>query len=171
MKTGLTNKIKKTHILFNDFIRSCLDIHYTSTVMHEVFILFNGIFNTCLIIKGRWYEIEKLPMELKAHWSFPITCDVTCLETYKNIKTIHFNKTWINLIYVHRFLDFASTRVLLKTCPALSWDQDLLSFSWVNRFQAEKGNRKVSHLVQFLFTCACESNVMIVASLAQCAFT
>ena len=66
--------------------------------------------------------------------------DVTCLETYKKYKTTHCSKTWIN---VHRFLDFANTRILAKTCPALSWDQALLSLSWVNRFQARKANRKV----------------------------
>ena len=37
-------------------------------------------------------------------------------------------------------------------CPALSWDQALLSYSWVNRFQAGKVNRKDSHLVQYLCT-------------------
>ena len=48
---------------------------------------------------------------------------------------MHCSKTWIKL---HRFLDFAHTRILPKTCPTLSWDQALLSFSWVNRFQAGK---------------------------------
>ena len=96
---------------------------------------------------------------------------VICLETYQTAKTMHCSKTWINL---HRFLDFANTRILLETCPGLSWDQALRSFSWVNRFQADQANRKFSHLVHYLFTwitCACESNViMIVASLA-CALT
>ena len=89
-----------------------------------------------------------------------MTSDVTWLETYKNIKTMHCSKTWINL---HRFLDFVNacafdhicmekprykfliiiiiiinTRILPKTCPALSWDQALLSFSWVNSFKAGK---------------------------------
>ena len=86
---------------------------------------------------------------------------VICLETYQTSKTMHCSKTWINL---HRFLDFANTRILLETCPGLSWDQALRSFSWVNTFQADQANRKFSHLV-------CESNViMIVASLA-CALT
>ena len=75
---------------------------------------------------------------------------------------------------LHLFLIFASTRILPKTCPALSWDQALLSFFLVNRFQASKANRKVSHLVQHLctwITCACESTVtMIVASFVS-AFT
>ena len=48
---------------------------------------------------------------------------------------MHCSKTWINL---HRFLDFAHTRILPKTCPTLSWDQALLSLSGVNRFQAGK---------------------------------
>ena len=64
-----------------------------------------------------------------------MTSDVTCLETYQNMKTMHCSKTWINL---HRFLDFANTCILPKTCPAPSWDQTLLSFSWVKRFQAGK---------------------------------
>ena len=115
---------------------------------------------------------------LNYHWSLKfieafarMINDVICLETYKTAKTMHCSKTWINL---HRFLEFANTLILLKTCPGLSWDQALLSFSWVNRFQAGKANRKFSHLVHYLFswiTCACESNViMIVASLA-CALT
>ena len=63
---------------------------------------------------------------------------------------------------LHLFLDFASTRILPKTCPALSWDRALLSFSWINRFQPGKANRKTPHLVQYLstwITCACESTV------------
>ena len=55
---------------------------------------------------------------------------------------------------LHRSLDFASSRILPKTCPALSWDQALLSFSWVNRFQAGKANWKVPRfIVQYLCTC------------------
>ena len=103
---------------------------------------------------------RKLPQEFKAYWSFRMTSDVTCSETYKSIKTMHCSETWISF-YLHRFLDFASTHILPKTCPALSWDQALLSISWVNRFQAGKANRKVSHIVQYLcnwITCACESN-------------
>ena len=78
-----------------------------------------------------------------------MTSDITCLEMYKNVKTMHWSKTWINL---HRFLDFANTCIIPKMCPALSWDQALLSYSWVNRFQAGKVNRKDSHLVQYLCT-------------------
>ena len=77
----------------------------------------------------------------------------------------------LNKLKLHLFLDFASTLILPKTCPALSWDQALLSFFWVNRFRAGKANRKVSHLVQHLctwITCACESTLtMIVASLVS----
>ena len=68
---------------------------------------------------------------------------------------MHCSKTWIN---VHRFLDFANTRILAKTCPALSWDQALLSLCWVNR------NRKVlpfNAVLVYWITCACESNVII----------
>ena len=71
-----------------------------------------------------------------------MTREVTCLETYKNVKTKHCSKTWINL---HRFLGFANTRILPKTCPLLSWDQALLSFSWVKRFQPAKQIEK-SHI-------------------------
>ena len=78
-----------------------------------------------------------------------MTSDITCLEMYKNVTTMHWSKTWINL---HRFLDFADTCIISKMCPALSWDQALLSYSWVNRFQAGKVNRKDSHLVQYLCT-------------------
>ena len=47
----------------------------------------------------------------------PMTRDVTCLDTYKDVKTMHCNKTWINF---HRFLDFANTPILPKPCPLLS---------------------------------------------------
>ena len=53
--------------------------------------------------KGRWYEIEKLTLEFKAYWSFRMTSDVACLETYKNIYTMHFvqrSETWVNLTYI-----------------------------------------------------------------------
>ena len=62
-----------------------------------------------------------------------MTSDIKCLEMYKNVKTMHWSKTWINL---HRFLDFANTCIISKTCLALSWEQTLLSYSWINRFQA-----------------------------------
>ena len=87
-------------------------------------------------------------------------------KTYKNINTLKnqaLYETWINFIIIlHPFVDFASTRISPKTCPALSWDQALLLVSWENRFQAGKVNWKVAHLVQFLctwITYACESNV------------
>jgi len=58
---------------------------------------------------------------------------------------------WGEMSAVRRllFLNFASTRILPKTCPWLSWDHAQLSFSRVNRFQAGKANRKVSHLIQY----------------------
>ena len=112
--------------------------------MHEV-LLFNRIFNACSMTKGHWYEIKK-----ENYWSFRMTSDVTCLETYKHINTMHCS--------LHRSLDFASSRILPKTCPALSWDQALLSFSWVNRFQAGKANWKVHpFIVQYLCTCNAHS--------------
>ena len=112
--------------------------------MHEV-LLFNRIFNACSMTKGHWYEIKK-----ENYWSFRMTSDVTCLERYK-----HINTTQCSL---HRSLDFASSRILSKTCPALSWDQALLSFSWVNRFQAGKANWKVPpFIVQYLCTCNAHS--------------
>ena len=37
------------------------------------------------------------------------------------------------------------TILLLKTRPALSWDQALLSFRLVDRFPESKANRKVAH--------------------------
>ena len=68
---------------------------------------------------------------------------------------------YLNKLNLRRFLDFAYTIILSKTRPAISWDQALLSFSWVNRFPAAKANRKVSHfIVQYLctwITCTCES--------------
>ena len=67
----------------------------------------------------------------------------------------------LNKLNLRRFLDFAYTLTLSKTRPAISWDQALLSFSWVNRFPAAKANRKVSHfIVQYLctwITCVYES--------------
>ena len=115
-----------------------------------------------------WYAIQnnekaKLPLEFKALKSFRIKgdVDVTCLKTYKNIKAwkTMYCRNQNKLYSLYRFLEFANTRILLKTCPALSWDQALLLGSWVNRFQAGKGNRKVAHLVQYLWTwitCASE---------------
>ena len=35
---------------------------------------------------------KKLPLEFKAYWSFRMTSDLTCLETYKNFNTMHFVK-------------------------------------------------------------------------------
>ena len=61
----------------------------------------------------------------------------------------NLNKLLYNL---HRFLDFASTRILPKTCPALNWDEALPFSSWVNRFQTGKANWKVAHLVHYLCT-------------------
>ena len=68
-----------------------------------------------------------------------------------------------------------ATRILPKPCPALSWDQALLSLSWVKRFPAGKANPKVCHLVKYLCTCIEPElsnviNVMIVSSLT-CVFT
>ena len=107
--------------------------------------------------KGPWYPMENnkksfsLPPEFKAYWNFQVISNVTCL---KNIKTMHWSQTRINLIY----MDF-------QTCSALSWDEALLSFSLVNRFPAGNANWKVSHLVQFWIqylctwiTCGCEWN-------------
>ena len=138
------------------------------TWLHEILFKLNRIFNPCPMTKGRRYAI--LWNNLNYHWSLKLNWSFCSdekwsnnLETYKNIKTMHCSKTGINL---DRFLDFANTRdrILAKTCPALSWDQAMLSFSWVNRFQASKANRKVSHLMQYLctgITCAWESNVII----------
>ena len=36
---------------------------------------------------NKWNEVYLI--EFKARWSFRMTSDVTCLETYKNIKTMH----------------------------------------------------------------------------------
>ena len=66
-------------------------------------------------------KLLKLPLEFKAYWSFRSDDkwrNVICLETYKNVKTMHCCKTGINW---HWFLDFANTRILTKTCPALRW--------------------------------------------------
>ena len=52
---------------------------------------------------GVQYKIMKqlkLPLEFKAYWSLRITSDVTCFETYKNLKPMHCDETWINLIYI-----------------------------------------------------------------------
>ena len=114
----------------------------------------------------------KSPLEFKAYWGFRMTSNVTSLETYKSIKTMHSIETWINLIY----LDFYTllTRVSYwKLVIHLSWDQALLSFSWGIRSPAGKANRKVSHLVQYLCTwimCACKSNVMMIVASVACAF-
>ena len=42
------------------------------------------------------------------------------------------------LIIIIIIIIIINTRILPKTCPALSWDQALLSFSWVNSFKAGK---------------------------------
>ena len=65
-----------------------------------------------------------------------MTSDVTSLETYQNTKSMDWSETWINLIY----MDFLT---LLNTLPALSWDQPLRSFSWVNKYPAGKANRSL----------------------------
>ena len=80
-----------------------------------------------------------------------MTSDVTCLETYaKKYKNNTF-KWKLNKLNLHGLLDFANTRMLPITCPALPWDQALLSFSWVNRFPAGKANRKVSFRTEFVY--------------------
>ena len=139
--------------------------------MQEV-LLFNQIFNLCTLTKGGWYEIEKLPLGFKAYWSFQFkTWDVRCLETKYKSHALQWNLNKLNL---HRFLDFVSTRVLPKTCPAFSWGQAELLVSWVNRFPATKTKWKVSHVVHYLptwITCACESNVMMIVVSLACAFT
>ena len=88
---------------------------------------------------------------------------------------MHCSETCINVSYnLHRFLDFASTRISPKTCPAVSWDQALLLSPWVNRFQALKANRRLPFravLLYLNYLCLrIECVIMIVASLA-CAFT
>ena len=67
---------------------------------------------------------------------------------YKN----HALEWNLNKLYLHGFLNFANVRIFPTTRLALSWDQALLSFSWVNGFPAGKANRKVSYLVQYLCT-------------------
>ena len=108
--------------------------------LHKV-LLFYRIFNPCSMTKGRWYEIIIIKKLLKLSGDKRRN-----MLKYKHINTMHCS--------LHRPLDFASSRILLKTCPALSWDQALLSFSWVNRFQAGKANWKVyNFIVQYLCTC------------------
>ena len=111
------------------------------TAMHEVLLL-NGIFNR--MTKGRWYEIEKLTLEFKAYWSFRMTSDVACLETSKNIYTMHFvqrGETWINLKltsisrlcwHSYRTENLSGTQLRLGST---------FSF-WVNRFHSGKANRQ-----------------------------
>ena len=41
-----------------------------------------------------------LLLEFKAYRKFQITSIITCLEMYKNIKTMHCSETGINLIYM-----------------------------------------------------------------------
>ena len=112
--------------------------------------------------------------EFKAYWSFQMTSDVTCLEMYKNIKIMHCSVTWMNLIYMDFQTFLIATHILPNTHPALSCDQDLLSFSWVNRFPAGKVNWKVLYLVQYvsliLELLVLSNRTMSVASLA-CAIT
>ena len=148
-------KQKTRHIYFNDFIRSCSPSGKERgdvCIRQQRFIIYwNG--NECVqSCTKSYFSIEysicvqwpkatdmqyntmrqlKLPLEFKAYWSFWMTSDLTCMETYKNVKTMHYSETWIKL---HWFLYFASTRHLPKTCPTLNWDQAPLSFSSVNRF-------------------------------------
>ena len=74
--------------------------------------------------------------------------DTEIAQKYKN----HALEWNLNKLYLHGFLDFANVRIFPTTRLALSWDQALLSFSWVNRFPFGKANRKVSYLVQYLCT-------------------
>ena len=72
---------------------------------------------------------------------------------------------------LHRFLNFASPRVLPKTCPALSRDQAVLLSSWVNNRipgrQGESKSRPFSAILVYLnYVCfGIECVLMIVASL------
>ena len=43
----------------------------------------------------------KSSLEFKAYSGFQMTSNITSLETYKSIKTIHCIEAWINLIYLH----------------------------------------------------------------------
>ena len=53
---------------------------------------------------------------------------------------------------LHRFLNFASPRVLPKTCPALSRDQAVLLSSWVNnRIPGRQGESKSRPFSAILF--------------------
>ena len=90
-------------------------------------------------------------MKLFEAFFFQMTSDVTCLETYAKKYKNHALKWKLNKLNLHGFLDFANTRILPITCPALRWDRALRSFSWVNRFPAGKANRKVSFDTEFVY--------------------
>ena len=115
-------------------------------------LVFNRTFNPCSIPKLQRSLIRmQIENNEKTFWSFQITSNVTCLKT--NIKTIpDCSVTWISLVTrIYRLLPFTS--IFSMTRPALSWDQLLLSFPLVKRFPAGNVNWKVSHLVQYVYTC------------------
>ena len=83
---------------------------YAQPEMYTVTTARSLISNLCSVTKGHWYAIENnekslvsfsLPLEFRGYWSFQMTSNVICLETYKNIKTMHWSETWINLIYMN----------------------------------------------------------------------
>ena len=109
-------------------------------------LLFNWIFNWCLLTKGRWNVIEN---HEKCSWSVQVTSSVTCLETFRNIK-MHCSVTWINLVrWIHR-LCYHSHLTRDPSCTKLRLGSTVLSFSLVNRFPAGKANQKVFQLVGYV---------------------
>ena len=111
-------------------------------------LLFNWIFNWCLLTKGRWNVIEN---HEKCSWSVQVTSSVTCLETFRNIK-MHCSVTWINLVrWIHR-LCYHSHLTRDPSCTKLRLGSTVLSFSLVNRFAAGKANQKVFQLVGYVYT-------------------
>ena len=72
---------------------------------------------------------------------------LTNVQKYKHHALCSLYKN-LNKLNLNLFLEFASTRILTKSCPTLSRDHALLLFSWVNRLHSGKADRKVSHLVR-----------------------
>ena len=83
-------------------------------------------------------------------YSFKIFCrfllpPILWLILHNQLAVTTFGRCEQLNLHGFELIDFVINPFLPKTCPALSWDQALLSFPLVKRFSAAKANRKISH--------------------------
>ena len=129
------NRLKKAHLRLTWMrdINNALNVECIQSFLLEV-LLFSWIFNP-----SSNHE--------KSYWSFQMTSDLMCLETYRNIKTMHCSVTWINLVtWIKRLCNHSYLTENLS-CTKLRSGSTFISLGKYYRFLAGKVNRKVSHLV------------------------